>query len=739
MKLYKSDISKYFGELLGNRAVRNLTTLSNGEKLVVYYNIDEKNFPAALNIKTDKKYQINELIYREQGDFQHIAILSEPFDTQNYFLYLYLQQAGSDYAVENGINSKQMQDSIDEIFLSFKAQDLKDKKKLDKTPNVQFDIVNLSSLEKALRRFVIRPSIIEPLLNITELVSNSYNCVFDKPLLGGGLTKVVKATKLPSGMLMDENGGGMRYMIIGEKSNYKEVEGLDSLAIAKELKRAGLDDNDIYLETGWFLNTFDNKWRKKINDKEYYIKPDNIFDSEYGKLLAKEGYISDVISVMKNDKNVYQLLLNGYDLTLDDLVYHPTLFLYYPELRKLPTLYAIFDARVKEEYYYNSKDPKHIFIKGSEAMESKFTQNTILLHEIQHGVQRIEGFATGGNPNLALLINSVGGNNVREYFAQLDLLKKTFCNRVEENPELVSKKLIVFLNELINNYDLVAINRSIAEDIIKMSSIELVRHKCEDIIYMVLAIANSIDDIYKLFDLFQALDISSAKEILLKSVENSKARAAKVKGFVSKGWSANDINSLLFNYYLFLVGETESRYIQHASVLAKRLEDYFTPYTSEYVPKEYVTVFYDMPIEERELSVRGGLETYGDDKYVLHLFESVRGSEYLHELGHIVYDTCKEYFPDFELKTLEAFSGVSENDKTFLANAEEYFCHCFVNYILRKQLEPALSEANKSLSEADYSDFDYYISGVLSLEPNVDYSRLKEALRFIKELQILAL
>lgn len=757
MKLFKKDIENYFGEFLFKESdlYKSLMNLGKDEKLVVYYTIDEKNFPN-FNYALGRKYTINELIYREKLKFgyENISILQEPFDTQSLFFYYLIQMMASQKAIVNDYPENvrnRIKKDIDNVFLKFKANDLKLARDKE-LKGSSFEISNKSSFDKALRNFIANQKIIEPLLNITDMVANSFSAVFNRELYGGGLTKVVKALKLPDGRLLPEYLGKMRYMIVGEKSNYAEVEGKNTLLEAKELKRARFSDEEILLRTGWYFNPFDNLWRKKVSDEDYHVKEETLTINQYGKYYEDKNVSEDELFDMFNgDSNILKMMSLGYDGDLKKIISHPKLFEYYPQLQDLKIFYGIFNFvkpskinKVKEpSYYFTPEKPNFIFFKGNTLIEEEYTQDTILLHEVQHAIQNIEGFATGGNENLAFLIRSVGGgDNIRKFFSGMQYILNSFCNKAEM---LNEEELITIMFKFINNKNAFLQNTEKREQLnyfvddlaSKCTSKDRIISNCRNIGLILLHLATESGKGGYIVDIFEDLGIKDTKEIVEIAIQNNKETVKKLEVLKSQGWSSEDIMALKRNYYLFLVGEAESRYVQHASVLTKELEDYFTPYTSEYVPKDYVTVYFENPIEQRNLSAKGGLETYDDNKYVLHLFESYKGVEYLHELGHIVYDVCKSYFPDIEIKAIEVYENLSQEYKSTLENGEEYFCLCFVNYILRNRFEPTLSELNNFLAAQNLVDFDSYFEKVLNLEKATDLSRLKEALAFVKELKIL--
>ncbi|MFH2033148.1 MAG: LPD23 domain-containing protein, partial [Candidatus Margulisiibacteriota bacterium] len=140
---------------------------------------------------------------------------------------------------------------------------------------------------------------------------------------------------------------------------------------AGEMEAAGTDMETIRKETGWYL-WHDSKWRFEIDDSKATIdrnaKP---FDT------TPAG------------SDVYRL---------GDYIKHPDLYKAYPqladyniELLKGRNVTGVFGSFVKYSPTFKNNNPT---IQLWEYAGKKST----LIHEIQHAVQEIEGFARGGSP-----------------------------------------------------------------------------------------------------------------------------------------------------------------------------------------------------------------------------------------------------------------------------------------------------------------------------------------------------
>jgi len=217
------------------------------------------------------------------------------------------------------------------------------------------------------------------------------------------------------------------FQIIGEMgaanldASEEEKEGktrLENLAIAKQMQKEGKDAKTIRLATGWEKGA--RKWRYEINDD---VKPFNddytprrfIDDSEYERLNKKfndaieQGMFPPLPSAEQELFDSYNDAENEfigkyieYDnvgnaswkaaVPFDHVIKAPELFRAYPELKKIqftidPTLpRGVHGATIGDI-------DGNITIALANARLGKST----LLHEIQHAIQNIEGFATGSN------------------------------------------------------------------------------------------------------------------------------------------------------------------------------------------------------------------------------------------------------------------------------------------------------------------------------------------------------
>lgn len=168
----------------------------------------------------------------------------------------------------------------------------------------------------------------------------------------------------------------VRFMFGGEKGAAEADKAeektyrMDNLKVAEKMERGKMDAKAIKLATGWERGA-DGKWRYEMPDAKIKDMKDigggNIVKRFDDDMLWNDGNLADVIDA-------------------------PKLFEAYPQLKnvRIDTDAIMNDMPSNGEY-----NPKTNTIT-IHADELKY-MNSILNHEIQHAIQFIEGFATGGN------------------------------------------------------------------------------------------------------------------------------------------------------------------------------------------------------------------------------------------------------------------------------------------------------------------------------------------------------
>lgn len=216
-----------------------------------------------------------------------------------------------------------------------------------------------------------------------------------------------------------------RFRFIGEKgaANLDKAEEattrLDNLGVAREMEKSGKDAKVIKLATGWERGA-DGKWRYEEDDFEYRPLGDANKDAllkrqpwydEFNSLLDK--VISGEELTKEEEKRLETLtdaageIKKSNDLIdriyLDDYVKDDNLFKAYPELKTMTIVFGTYPDKSYAGLYDESENK--IVVNLAKADDAR----SVIAHEIQHIIQRIEGFERGGNP---MILYPFGSKNI---------------------------------------------------------------------------------------------------------------------------------------------------------------------------------------------------------------------------------------------------------------------------------------------------------------------------------------
>lgn len=182
---------------------------------------------------------------------------------------------------------------------------------------------------------------------------------------------------IPLSQRFDPSKKDIRFMFAGEKGaaeadkTDEQTIRMDNLDVAKQMEEAKKDAKAIKMATGWEKGV-DGKWRYEMPD----AKIKDTLDVGGGNIVKR---------------NEEDMLWNGGKL--EKAIDAPELFKLYPQLKdvRINTDAIMNDMPSNGEY---NPQTKTITIHADEL---KYL-NSILNHEIQHVIQREEGFAHGGTP-----------------------------------------------------------------------------------------------------------------------------------------------------------------------------------------------------------------------------------------------------------------------------------------------------------------------------------------------------
>ncbi|MDR1318697.1 MAG: hypothetical protein LBJ90_03655, partial [Treponema sp.] len=256
---------------------------------------------------------------------------------------------------------------------------------------------NLSKIEKG--------ALIEVIQATNSGLQGSLSEIKDTTLIG--ILQDPKKTKL-QGESFDSADPSIQFQIIGEQGaaaldRAEEITArLDNLNIARQMEAAEKDAKTVRLATGWERGA-DGKWRYEIPDLK--IKPE----------------ISEDIDNRDNPEG-YGFVI-GEGGKLGDFVDADALFTAYPQLKDVSVFY---DEGLDANAGYNPKE-KTIRL-GNNIDQGSEEFRSLLIHETQHAVQEIEGFARGGNAN-----QFTRQNNKQSILDGIDKARQKAFNEIPEN------------------------------------------------------------------------------------------------------------------------------------------------------------------------------------------------------------------------------------------------------------------------------------------------------------------
>lgn len=225
--------------------------------------------------------------------------------------------------------------------------------------------------------------------------------------------------------LTEQTGAETRHSLVGttgaralDKAEGTTVR-MDNMDVAEEMEAAGKDAETIWMATGWERGV-DGKWRYEVLEDFAYEEPrakaerlqdeyqqvqnekENIYRylnmlparglTEQQKAIKKEQNARLKKLIRQGEKLQDEIIESNFDTTLGELIgTDNNIIRAYPELASMPVSFVA-DSRFMDAGLKGAFDGEGIWINPT-------LENTAptLLHEVQHAIQRIEGFARGGN------------------------------------------------------------------------------------------------------------------------------------------------------------------------------------------------------------------------------------------------------------------------------------------------------------------------------------------------------
>ena len=760
MQIFLNDLSKesWFTDL-----PIDFRTLGSNEYFCFFYEYDYENTKLIVN-RTTKLTNVNIFIYGSiQTSEENLGYFRQPFDTKDTLFYYFLRTYIGDKAKD--------------FILKYKEKD--DERLKAETPSYKFGDVEISdriTFQDAVSKFLLKGSQINPVVTIADSLDSYLMKKFNKSLYGHKIKKFVRLIKHSAegrekGSLVDlflipAENGKVRYMIVGENSElFKDSE---SLAKAKEMLRYKYSAEKIYQDTGWYFNKYDSKFRKMIDDAGFKINENDL--KQVGESIIfypdncpiKDDEIYNNCVTKPQTDNWGYLISKGYNGKLGDAFYHPTLFKHYPQLYNMPFYYAQRlngdDSNGNYSYRYDPNKKDIVVCGYSKSIDS------ILLHEIQHAIQDIEGFATGGNQFLASMVNEAGGGEIREFMIYSTKLTNSFCDEISkisdeefEKFKAESKSYLFDMRKQVRdwqeksysdkNYEqlwknhggyLLDYTNTLLELILIGNYLkkEDVIKNCYQICIYTIALYRYINDanemtIQLIFNKFIKL-IGLEKDIkIVKNLSDVIFKSNRVnKSLSDKGFGEKERNRIIFQTYLNLFGEMEARTVQNIAYLESDLRVYFLPYTSETLDLKSFSVIIDKNDDFlNERKIEAGIERTNDDKYIFHLTPSITVVPLIHELGHLVFDIFQDLGMTHFIEQVYLNNYTSE-----YPNSDEFFSDYFSAYISRLQINDSITnDLNKFERLPINQNIDFVLDSMFNVKKNEEIEIYLDYLKKLSE------
>lgn len=224
--------------------------------------------------------------------------------------------------------------------------------------------------------------------DVTEDISSSYGKNPKSTFL-----RTSSMDNIPQG----NNNSNTKFSFAGENALNRNNEYLKR---AKVMELAGETSEDIRKETGWFRG-LDGKWRFELDDSQMEVDTAGKFHrnpdiSRYQTLVEKAYFMGTATDAEIQELQQLLKSLEGVSTEpkkLGDLINYPQLFEAYPDLEDVDISY-INDDGTKLGAYHTGFD-EIVLVRDLKLNKEKLKR--VLIHEIQHAIQKREDFAGGSS------------------------------------------------------------------------------------------------------------------------------------------------------------------------------------------------------------------------------------------------------------------------------------------------------------------------------------------------------
>lgn len=205
------------------------------------------------------------------------------------------------------------------------------------------------------------------------------------------------------------DGNEVDYSYGGENARNADREALER---AQRMEEQGFDKRQIFRDTGWFRGA-DGKWRFEIDDSgmKYHRAGDAQFAKDHAEYRTYKELERKFIDGTITEQELAQMQeLSGTwfreagrlgqrvargNATLANMLDHDALFEAYPQLREVKVRFG--DTGDNADGWWDESRNEIVFSERLRHADSAYLEG-VLLHEIQHAIQDMEGFARGSSP-----------------------------------------------------------------------------------------------------------------------------------------------------------------------------------------------------------------------------------------------------------------------------------------------------------------------------------------------------
>lgn len=233
------------------------------------------------------------------------------------------------------------------------------------------------------------------------------------------VSQAVRRTQDSDGNEKTAREGGTRASMAGPKAKTASSK---SLALAEAMEEDGASREEIWQKTGWIRGA-DGQWRFEVDDSKAEFRPNGD-----AKLLSEPGYrrlveLTDKWgdsfekggeALTEAEEAEMEALQEEYSdrvwekkYELQDFLKHDELYEAYPLLRHTTLRFEKLDPGVKGKF-----DKRNGAIILSDSLFGKGPET--LLHEIQHIIQKYEGFQGGTSPEYWARRDYESGDRIQE-------------------------------------------------------------------------------------------------------------------------------------------------------------------------------------------------------------------------------------------------------------------------------------------------------------------------------------